>query len=76
MSEEKKTPSAEETETPKKEKKSKKNAELEALKAELNEKTDLLLRTAAELLKPCSLFSTTLFARPSLNREPNNIIRE
>jgi molecular chaperone GrpE len=48
VSEENKTPSAEETETPKKEKKPKKNAEVEALKAELNEKTDLLLRTAAE----------------------------
>ena len=48
MSEENKTPSAEETETPKKEKKPKKNAEVEALKAELGEKTDLILRTAAE----------------------------
>ena len=50
MSEEIKTEvSAEEkAETPKKEKKPKKNAEVEALKAELAEKTDLLLRTAAE----------------------------
>lgn len=50
MSEETKIPSEEETvETPKKEKKkSKKDSELEALKAELDTKNDQLLRTAAE----------------------------
>jgi len=50
MSEETKIPNEEETvETPKKEKKkSKKDSELEALKAELDTKNDQLLRTAAE----------------------------
>ncbi|MBQ6884455.1 MAG: nucleotide exchange factor GrpE [Clostridia bacterium] len=50
MSEENKIPNEEETvETPKKEKKkSKKDSELEALKAELDNKNDQLLRTAAE----------------------------
>ena len=38
----------EEKEAPKKEKKPKKNAELEKIKAELEQKNDLLLRTAAE----------------------------
>ena len=52
MSEETKvTPEAEvkeETKAPKKEKKTKKDAEIEKLKAELDSKNDLLLRTAAE----------------------------
>ena len=50
MSEETKIPETEETvETPKKEKKkSKKDSELEALKAELDAKSDQLMRTAAE----------------------------
>lgn len=41
-------PEAEKTESAKKEKKPKKNAELDKLKAELEQKNDLLLRTAAE----------------------------
>jgi len=50
MSEETKIPETEETiETPKKEKrKSKKDSELEALKTELDAKSDQLIRTAAE----------------------------
>lgn len=54
MSEETKNTVAEETEaqekpkTEKKEKKSKKDAEIEKVKAELEDKNDLLLRTAAE----------------------------
>ncbi len=50
MSEETKIPETEQTvETPKKEKKkSKKDAELEALKSELDTKNDQLMRTAAE----------------------------
>lgn len=42
------TPEAEKAEASKKEKKPKKNAELDKLKAELEQKNDLLLRTAAE----------------------------
>lgn len=49
MSEENKIPDADTQETPKKEKKkSKKDAELETLKAELEAKNDQLMRTAAE----------------------------
>ncbi|MBR5473598.1 MAG: nucleotide exchange factor GrpE [Clostridia bacterium] len=49
MSEENKIPDVETQETPKKEKKkSKKDAELETLKAELEVKNDQLMRTAAE----------------------------
>ena len=48
MAEEKSTVEKDTAEQPKKERKSKKDAEIEKLKAELESKNDLLLRTAAE----------------------------